>query len=120
MLARHIRKTYRPLTMKPGSQEPIPALKMLYDLGGIILSMGVINILSMAFNMLYWSPAITAWKQIYFIHYVGGVVVYVVWSMTGRSVTKYIKSRDAKASKEITPPSTPPLEKISLDNMKKN
>lgn len=120
MLARHIRRTFRPLTMKPGSQEPIRALKMLYDLGGIILSMGIINILSVAFNLLYWGPAMVAWKHIYFIHYLVLVGGYALWRVTGKSVSKYVKSRETKAAKEITPPSTPPLEKLTLDHLKKN
>jgi lysophospholipid acyltransferase len=110
MLARHIRKTFRPLVMIPGTKNPQPILKFFYDMVGTILTMSIINVLSAAFNLLYWHPAITVWKQIYFIHYLVGIVGYFIWKATNRSLREYQKKREAKAISEHARPPTPPIE----------
>ncbi|KAK4509413.1 Pantothenate kinase [Mucor velutinosus] len=110
MLARHIRRTFRPLVMIPGTKNPQPVLKFFYDTAGVVLTMSIVNILSAAFNLLYWQPAITVWKQIYFIHYVIGVVGYAIWRVANRPLREYQKKREAKAISQYTRPPTPPAE----------
>lgn len=110
MLARHIRRTFRPLVMIPGTKNPQPTLKFFYDTAGVILTMSIVNILSAAFNLLYWQPAITVWKQIYFIHYVIAIVGYVIWKASNRPLREYQKKREAKAISQHTRPPTPPIE----------
>jgi lysophospholipid acyltransferase len=76
MLARHIRRTFRPLVFFPGT---IQFYKFIYDTAGVLITMCIINILSVAFNLLYWKPSTTAWIQIYYIHYWIGIVGYLIW-----------------------------------------
>ncbi|KAI8643651.1 MBOAT, membrane-bound O-acyltransferase family-domain-containing protein [Parasitella parasitica] len=110
MLARHIRRTFRPLVMIPGTKNPQPALKFLYDMTGTILTMSIVNILSAAFNLLYWHPSITVWKQVYFIHYVVGFSGYILWKTTHCSLREYQNKREAKAISQRTRPLTPPID----------
>lgn len=105
MLARHYRRTFRPLTFDPISRKSITALKLLYDLTGTILTMFIINLLSVAFNLLYWKPASTAWAQIYYVHYIVGIIGYIFWKSVNASIKKKLKAREI----EQRPP-TPPLE----------
>ncbi|CAO3642032.1 unnamed protein product [Mucor hiemalis] len=88
MLARHYRRTFRPLTFDPISRKSITALKLLYDLTGTILTMFIINLLSVAFNLLYWKPASTAWAQIYYVHYIVGIIGYIFWKSVNASIKK--------------------------------
>lgn len=105
MLARQYRRTFRPLTFDPTSKRPVIALKLMYDLAGTILTMFIINLLSVAFNLLYWKPASTAWAQIYYAHYILGIVGYIFWKLVNPSIRSILKAREV----EQRPP-TPPLE----------
>ncbi|KAI7900050.1 MBOAT, membrane-bound O-acyltransferase family-domain-containing protein, partial [Cokeromyces recurvatus] len=72
LLARNFRRTFRPLVFIPGTKNPKPMLKFFYDIITCIVTMTIVNILSVAFNLLYWKPVIRAWSQIYYVHYLVG------------------------------------------------
>ncbi|KAI8977287.1 MBOAT, membrane-bound O-acyltransferase family-domain-containing protein [Mycotypha africana] len=102
MLARKIRRCFRPLFLVPGTKEPT-RYKVYYDCAGIIVTMTIINILSAAFNLLYWAPAIRAWKEIYYTHYILLVLGQLLLNFTSQSARKYQKAREAKAVAKATP-----------------
>ncbi|KAI8887147.1 MBOAT-domain-containing protein [Backusella circina FSU 941] len=113
LLARQIRRTFRPFVMDPVTKEAIFPLKFIYDCGGVIISMIIVNILSAAFNLLYWTPAITAWKNIYFVHYLLLIAGNIFLNSTSEPLRKMQKAREEKALKArpVELPATPPAEK---------
>ncbi|KAI9483586.1 MAG: MBOAT, membrane-bound O-acyltransferase family-domain-containing protein [Benjaminiella poitrasii] len=110
MLARNLRRTFRPLVFVPGTKTPKPVLKFFYDVAGCIVAMSIINFLSVAFNLLYWKPVVRAWAQIYYIHYVVGFAGYVLWRMCSPTFRQYQKKREANAIADRSRPPTPPVE----------
>jgi hypothetical protein len=113
MLARQIRRTFRPFVMDPITKEAIFPLKFIYDCGGVVITMVIVNILSAAFNLLYWTPAITSWKHIYFVHYLLLIAGNIFINVTSGPLRKMQKAREEKAlrARPVEFPVTPPAEK---------
>ncbi|KAI8099756.1 MBOAT, membrane-bound O-acyltransferase family-domain-containing protein [Halteromyces radiatus] len=82
---RIMRKTLRPFTFTvdmQGKSVPMGIYKSIYDFIGIIMTMFVINTTSIAFIGLYIHPIWSVWRQIYFIHYVFGILIWLLMKIS--------------------------------------
>jgi hypothetical protein len=72
-----LRRKVRPLFMKDETTPNYPA-KYLYDLGGTIAVMSIIDYAGCSFILLEFGPVFQIWKSVYFYGHVLALVGYVV------------------------------------------
>ena len=108
-LSRRIRRTIRPLLVAdddysyPIQQKSSPSsislrivCKMLYDIMGYVMSMTLIAILTVPFDLLHVSKTLKVWSSIYYIHIWGYISIWAFLAVMGPTLLSLQKKRSKK------------------------
>ncbi|KAI8336780.1 MBOAT, membrane-bound O-acyltransferase family-domain-containing protein [Chlamydoabsidia padenii] len=91
-----MRKTVRPLMMTPDMKQGLPVLKLVYDILGWILTVSCINILSASFMLLSVDKYMSAFRSVYYYHYIIAFGGIIIWFTTKSTLIPLQKRRVAK------------------------
>ncbi|KAI9307635.1 MBOAT, membrane-bound O-acyltransferase family-domain-containing protein [Cunninghamella echinulata] len=108
-VGRMSRRLIRPFMLNDKNQSMM-LRKSVYDVLGVISTAFIVNTMSISFIGLYLHPILLVWKNIYFIHYILGLLVFILLKLAYSSLLKLQKKRAQQfgyKSKIVTPPSTP-------------
>lgn len=108
-VGRMTRRLIRPF-MLDDKNRPIIIRKSIYDILGVVATAFTVNTMSMSFIGLYLQSILVVWKNIYFIHYLLGLVVFISLKLAYDYLLKLQKKRAQQFGYKATvvvPASTP-------------
>ncbi|CAO3599730.1 unnamed protein product [Absidia cylindrospora] len=120
-IGRMARKTIRPFTFSIAENElgrPLAVRKSIYDFLGIVVTIFTINTMSVSFIGLYLDAVIQVWRQIYFIHYILGLLAWLLLKICYTPLMAFQKSRiNTSVEVKITIQKEPQATEMSVTDL---